>query len=116
MPNSKKSIELYLNDILEAIENIQEYTNNMTYEEFIDDKKTKDAVVRNLEVIGEAVKNIPSNIKEETPSVHWKAIAGMRDKLKHEYFGISYATVWETIQNDLLPLNIGIKKLIKGDI
>lgn len=80
----KRNINLFFADILEAINSIKEYTHNMGYEEFIQDKKTRDAVVRNLEIIGEAAKNIPDDIKEKYPEVNWKEMTGMRDKLIHD--------------------------------
>jgi hypothetical protein len=76
-------------------------------------KKTKDAVVRNLEVIGEAVKNVPDEFKEKYPEIKWKAIAGMRDKLIHEYFGVSFSLVWGTIKNDLPDLEPKIKRILE---
>lgn len=112
MSNRGKGIKLYLTDIVEAIEKIERYTNGMSYEQFSDDDKTKDAVVRNLEVIGEAAKNIPGSDKNKHSSVNWKAISGMRNKLIHEYFGVSYSIVWETIKNDLPVLKEQIEKLL----
>ncbi len=109
----KRNINLFFEDILEAINSIKEYTRDMGYEKFIQDKKTRDAVVRNLEIIGEAAKNIPVDIKEKYPEVNWKEMAGMRDKLIHEYFGVSNVIVWETIKNDIPMFESQIKKIIK---
>ena len=80
---------------------IERYCQTLTYEQFIEDDKTKDAVIRNLEVIGEAANNIPDNIKKKFPDIAWRVITDMRNKLIHEYFGVSYPIVWETIQSDL---------------
>src|ERR1700741_3844559 len=113
MSKRHKNVKLFINDILEAIEKIEIYTQVMSYDQFIKDEKTKDAVIRNLEVIGEAAKNIPSTIKEKHPDINWKAISGMRDKLIHEYFGVSFPIVWETIKSDLPFFKAGIKEVLK---
>ncbi len=88
----------------------------MDYGEFIKDKRTRDAVVRNLEIIGEAAKNIPDEIKEKYPEINWKATSGMRDKLIHEYFGVSNLIVWETLTNDLPLFESQIEKIIKDRV
>lgn len=111
----KRDIRLFLDDILGAISSIRAYTKDMTYEEFADDSKTKDAVVRNLEVIGEAVKNIPQKTKEDYAGVNWKAAAGMRDRLTHEYFGISNQIIWATITNDLPILEAEIRRIAEAE-
>ncbi len=85
----KRTVRLYLLDILEAIDKIKLFTRDLSNQEFIQDEKTIDAVVRNLEIIGEASKNIPVEIKEKYERVNWKAMSGMRDKLSHQYFGVS---------------------------
>lgn len=110
----KRNINLFFEDILEAINSIKEYTQNMDYGEFIKDKRTRDAVVRNLEIIGEATKNIPDEITEKYPDINWKAISGMRDKLIHEYFGVSNLIVWETLTNDLPLFESQIEKIVKN--
>ena len=107
----ERDINVFLVDILEAIDSVKEYVSDMNYDEFIQDKKTRDAVFRNLEIIGEAVKNIPEDVKKKHHEVNWKAIAGMRDKLIHEYFGVSNQIVWETITNDLSVLESQIEKI-----
>ena len=104
---------LFLEDILEAIERIEEYIQDMDFESFASDKKTFDAVIRNLEVIGEASKNISTAIKDENPEINWRGIAGMRDKLIHGYFGVDPEIVWETIQKRLPELKDQLNK--KGE-
>ncbi|MCU0848818.1 MAG: DUF86 domain-containing protein [Spirochaetes bacterium] len=101
----------YLNDIMESIEDISEFTGDMSREEFIKDKKTYNAVVRCIEVIGEASKKIPDEIKQKEAGIPWKFMAGMRDKLIHEYFGIDGMILWKTIKEDIHPLRDKIKKL-----
>lgn len=97
-----RDIKVYIEDVLNAIDSIQEYTNGLTYEGFVSDKKTVDAVIRNFEIIGEATKQIPLAVKKEYPNVPWKEMAGMRDKLIHGYFGVQLEVVWKTIK-DRLP-------------
>lgn len=97
----KRDYRLYIDDILEAIRKIEKYTEGLTIEEFFRDDKSIDAVVRNFLIIGEAVKNIPDDVRENYPNIPWKAMAGMRDKLIHEYFGIKYDVVWDTIKKRL---------------
>ena len=95
---------LFLEDILESIERIEEYTRNIDFKSFSSDKKTFDAVIRNLEVMGEAAKSISNSFKNENPEINWRGIAGMRDKLIHGYFGVDPEIVWETIQKRLPEL------------
>ena len=94
----KRNQKLFLRDILDSIERIEEYTRDLSYNKFLKDRKTIDAVLRNLMVIGEAVKNISEEIKMRYPEVDWRKIAGIRDRLIHGYFGIDLQIVWETIQ------------------
>lgn len=108
----ERSIRDYLNDILEMVENIWNFTKNMSYEDLERDKKTLYAVIRCLEVLGEAVKKIPKYIKEEYPEIPWQEIAGIRDKLIHEYFGVDIEIVWDTIDEDLSPLKVAVTKII----
>ena len=108
--SKKKRIYLdFINDIKDEIQNIEEFAGSLSYEDFIRDKKTLRAVIRCFEVIGEAVKNIPTEIREEYPDIPWKDMAGMRDKLIHEYFGIDYEILWKTIKH-IIP---EIKPLLK---
>ncbi|MFQ5711255.1 MAG: DUF86 domain-containing protein [Candidatus Geothermarchaeales archaeon] len=110
----RRNIEIYLEDILEASEKIGVYTKDMDFEEFVQDEKTKDAVLRNLEVIGEAAKNLPDDFKDAHREVKWKAIAGMRDKLIHEYFGVSTEIVWETVNSDVPKLKLQIGNILRS--
>ena len=98
---SKRSIRLYVDDIQESISRIEAYTKDFTFDGFKDDTKTIDAVVRNLEIIGEAVKNIPESVKSEHPDIPWHEIMGMRNKIIHEYFGVEEETLWKTAKDDL---------------
>ena len=97
----KRTYVLYLKDILEAIERIESYVKGFTFEQFAKSTLVIDAVVRNFEIIGEATKNIPEEIKRENPLIKWKEMAGMRDKLAHEYFGVDIDILWKTSINRL---------------
>ncbi len=101
---------LYLEDILAAIENIEKYTVDMSLESFRSDTKTQDAVVRNLEIIGEAVKRIPDSVRHKYPDVEWRPAAAMRDFLIHEYPEIDVEAVWDTIKSDLPSFKDGVKR------
>ena len=88
----------YLEDIKEAIERILAYTAGLSYARFLEDLRTQDAVVRNLQVIGEAAKKLSAPFKHESEQLPWREMAGMRDKIVHDHFGINYETVWTVSQ------------------
>jgi len=94
----KRDYKLYLKDILDAIVKIEKYTGTLSFEEFSNDELVVDGVVRNFEIIGEASKNIPSKVKSHYPDIPWKEMAGMRDKMIHEYFGVDLEIVWKTVK------------------
>jgi uncharacterized protein with HEPN domain len=107
-----RDYKVYLDDILEAAANIRSYTSGITREAFTQDKKTFDAVVRNLEIIGEAIKNIPDSIRSRYPDIEWKKIAGLRDILIHEYFGVDAEIIWDIVQNKLPDLEKKIRRIV----
>jgi len=107
----KREWKLFVEDILESVEKIEEYVKDMTLDDFKQDRKTTDAVVRNFEIIGEASRYIPDDIKIKFQNVDWKAIAGLRNRIAHEYFGISLAIVWEIIKGELPILKEQMKEI-----
>ena len=108
-----RDFKLFLDDINEALSKIKEYTQDLDFEKFSQDTKTIDAVIRNFEILGEATKQIPENIKSRYPKVPWKEMAGMRDKLVHAYFGIDAEVIWETITKRIPKLKNQIQNIIK---
>lgn len=108
----KREIGDYVQDIVEAMNNAIKFVDDMSYDEFIQDTKTIYAVVRSIEIIGEAVKNIPEDVKKNYPRIPWKDMAGMRDKLIHEYFGVRPERVWETVKRDIPNLNPLFEKML----
>ena len=101
----------YIHDILAEIDRIRNFTEGMTFADFSCDIKTVYAVIRSFEIIGEAVKKISPEIRDKYPGIPWKRIAGMRDKLIHEYFGVSLPILWETVRNRIPELEEKIAQL-----
>ena len=109
---SKRKDKEFLKDIIEAAERIETYTGRLNYEEFLQDIRTQDAVVRNIEIIGEAVKNLSRDLKEKHKEIQWKEVAGMRDKIIHFYFGVKWEIVWDVIKNETPALKKKIKVIV----
>jgi uncharacterized protein with HEPN domain len=108
---SKREAKLLLSDILESICKIEAYTQNMSFEKFLQDEKTIDAVIRNFEVIGEAANQLPIDFREQYPQIPWRNMADFRNVLIHKYFGVDLQLVWEIIQYNLLDLKNKIIEL-----
>jgi len=108
----EKGVIEVLSDIKEAITRIKKYTAKLNYDMFLKDIKTQDAVIRNFEVIGEAVKSLPYDLKTQYSQIPWNKIAGIRDRLIHHYFGVNYEIVWTIIKEDLLDLLKNINNLL----
>ncbi len=109
----KKDLNIFLNDILEAIKLIETYLENKTKKDFLESIQLQDSVIRRLEIIGEAVKSIPIKIRESYPKILWKDFAGLRDVLIHRYAEIDLILTWETIKKDLPQLRDLIIKIKK---
>ena len=108
-----KNIQLYLEDIRESADLIKKYIKHVRWHDFKSDVQLPDAVLRRLEIIGEAVKRIPDGVKKENPEIPWKKIAGTRDILIHEYDEVQLEWIWKTLQEDLEPLKKGIENILK---
>ena len=109
---SKRGLKELLSDIKEAINRIKKYVENIDFQQFLKDIKTQDAVIRNFEIIGEAVKLLPNELKNKTEVIPWNKIAGIRDRLIHQYFGVNFEIIWTIIEQELTPLQTQIIKLL----
>ena len=108
-----RSWDLRIQDIVEAIENILNYTEDMTFEQFCVDRKTIDAVVRNLTIIGEAASNLPDDITTQYPDIPWREMRDMRNTIVHEYFGVDLKVVWKTANEHIPELKPMIQKVLQ---
>jgi uncharacterized protein with HEPN domain len=108
-----RDFQLYLADILAACEKVLRYTDGMSFEQFIADDRTFDAVIRNLQIIGEAVKNIPVDVRDRNPEIEWRKIAGLRDILAHTYFQVENEIIWDVIQTKVRPLSTSVNQLLE---
>lgn len=113
MSESRKDHKLYLLDIIDACERISSYTKGKTEKEFAEDQKTVDAVIRNIEVIGEAASKVPQEVRKRIPDVPWNEVVAMRNKVIHEYFDVNIPIVWKTVKNDIPKLKKAISKVVK---
>lgn len=111
---SKRDPKLLLSDILRSIEKIKSYTESHTFDTFIEDAKTLDAVIRNFEIIGEAANRLPEDFKDSHVAVNWFRIRGFRNRIVHDYMGIDFQIVWTIIDKDLDKLGKDISKIIEA--
>ena len=100
----RRDLKLWIRDILDSISAVQGYAEGMKYKDFVADRKTVDAVLRNLIVIGEAANHVPDNVVSDNPDIPWRDMRDMRNFVVHEYFRVSDKIIWDTVQNDLPPL------------
>ncbi|WP_353684853.1 DUF86 domain-containing protein [Thermodesulfovibrio sp. 3907-1M] len=107
----KRKASLYVKDIIDAIEKTQEFIKGMDFDEFVQDDKTASAVVRKLEIIGEAVKQMPKEVKDRFTQIPWSAMAKTRDKIIHFYHGVDYEIVWKIVKEELPPLKPLLQKI-----
>lgn len=110
----QRNYKVYFEDIRNAILNIEDYTENLGFAEFRQNKLVRDAVIRNLEIIGEAAKNISKEIKGKHSEIEWREIAGLRDILIHRYFEVNTRILWDIIKNKLPDLKKKVSKILKA--
>ncbi|MEK7189689.1 MAG: DUF86 domain-containing protein [Patescibacteria group bacterium] len=104
---------LYFQDIVDSIKKIKQYTKKMSFDNFTEDNKTVDAVVRNLEIIGEAARYITKTTRQRHPEIPWAQMAGMRNKVIHEYSGVDLSILWQTVKDDIPDLKKKIAKILQ---
>ena len=107
-----RSLRLFLQDILQAGRHIQEFVEDIDFDDFQKDAKTSSAVIRQFEIIGEAARHVPESVREKYPDVSWRQMAGMRDRLVHGYFGVDYQLVWDTIKTHIPELIAEITRIL----
>lgn len=110
-----RSWRLRVEDILTAIGRIQSYTSDMTFESFCADDKTVDAVARNIEIVGEASRHIPTDVQNRYPALPWTDMRGLRNIAAHEYFQLDLSILWDTVQKDLPPLLPLLKEILERE-
>jgi uncharacterized protein with HEPN domain len=110
---SKRDARLFLSDMAEAVEKIENWVRDISYEKFVADRMLQDAVVRNLEILGEAAKNIPEELRCRYSDIPWKRVAGFRDIAIHDYFGVDLEIVWKIITEGIISIKPFLEKAVR---
>jgi len=111
---SNRRVRLLIEDIWESLEKVQRYISGLTRKSFSADEKTIDAVVRNLEIIGEAANRLPGEFRSQHPTIEWRKIVGLRNRIVHDYFGVDLEIVWQILKDDVPDLRESVKKIREG--
>ena len=114
--SSRRAYSDHLRDILESIQKARHFTEGMSFEEFARDDKTVYATIRALEIVGEAAKRVPAEVRERDPSVPWRKMAGIRDVVAHEYHRVDLTVVWNTVQEDLSAVEPHIARILEAEL
>lgn len=112
---SKRDYKLFIRDVRDCAKKIMDYTEGKTFEEFTENQMLIDAVIRNLEVIGEATKNIPDEVKQKYPRIEWRKIGDLRNIIIHGYFRIDHDILWDIIQNKIPDLATNIEAVLRAE-
>lgn len=110
-----RNLQLYLTDILTCIDKIQRYSAGLTYEVLLADERTFEAIIFNLQIIGEATKQIPTSLRSQYPQVEWRRIAGLRDIIAHTYFSVNPQIIWSILQTKLDPLQACVESMLQQE-
>lgn len=109
---SKRNWKILFQDVLDSIDKIEQYTQSMEYEDFVSNSMVIDAVVRNIEIIGEASRRVPHDVQDRHSKIPWKKIAGIRNRIVHEYFGVDISIIWFIVTNELTPLRRELETIL----
>lgn len=115
MTKKSRNFLFYLEDMYDSMLRIQEYVENLSFDDFRENRLVTDAVIRNLEIIGEASKNVPASIKSKYPELPWKQMYGLRNFVVHEYFGIDFENIWKIISDDLPQNTKDLEALLQAE-
>ena len=109
----KRNVALYVRDILQNMQDAEEFIQGLSYDQFTADKKTFNAVLRSIEIVGEAAKHVPESVRSKYPAIPWKEMAGMRDKVVHFYFGVNREAIWLVVKERIPSLRPLIERVLR---